>query len=108
MTRLAFGAALAALPTPQGERFVERFRHGTLSVELYAPRGHDPQRPHARDEVYVVVQGHGEFACGDTRENFSAGDALFVAAGMAHRFENFSDDLAVWVLFYGPDGGEAA
>jgi hypothetical protein len=23
-----------------------------------------------------------------------------------HRFEDFSDDLAVWVIFYGPDGGE--
>ena len=28
------------------------------------------------------------------------------AAGTAHRFENFTDDLAVWVLFYGPEGGE--
>jgi hypothetical protein len=26
---------------------------------------------------------------------------------MGHRFENFSDDLAVWVFFYGPEGGEA-
>jgi hypothetical protein len=24
-----------------------------------------------------------------------------------HRFENFSDDLALWVFFYGPEGGEA-
>jgi hypothetical protein len=28
--------------------------------------------------------------------------------GCVHRFEEFSDDLAVWVMFYGPDGGEAA
>jgi hypothetical protein len=27
-------------------------------------------------------------------------------AGVEHRFEEFNDDLAVWVLFYGPDGGE--
>jgi hypothetical protein len=25
-----------------------------------------------------------------------------------HRFEEFSDDLVVWVIFYGPEGGEAA
>jgi hypothetical protein len=31
---------------------------------------------------------------------------LFVAAGQTHRFEDFSDDFAVWVFFYGPDGGE--
>jgi hypothetical protein len=24
-----------------------------------------------------------------------------------HRFEDFTDDLAVWVIFYGPEGGEA-
>jgi hypothetical protein len=31
---------------------------------------------------------------------------LFAAAGVEHRFENFSDDLALWVIFYGPEGGE--
>jgi hypothetical protein len=25
---------------------------------------------------------------------------------VTHRFEEFSDDLAVWVFFYGPEGGE--
>lgn len=34
------------------------------------------------------------------------GDFLFVPAGVEHRFEEFTDDLAVWVVFYGPDGGE--
>jgi hypothetical protein len=27
-------------------------------------------------------------------------------AGVEHRFEESSDDLVVWVIFYGPDGGE--
>jgi hypothetical protein len=29
-----------------------------------------------------------------------------VPAGTVHRFEDFSDDLTVWVIFYGPQGGE--
>jgi mannose-6-phosphate isomerase-like protein (cupin superfamily) len=99
---------LGQLPGPKGERSVSGFRHGTLEVKLYAPRGHDPQTPHRRDEVYVVISGEGEFVHGEQRDRFSAGDALFVAAGVEHRFEGFSDDLAVWVLFYGPDGGEDA
>ena len=37
---------------------------------------------------------------------FGPGDCLFAAAGEVHRFEQFSDDLAVWVFFYGPEGGE--
>ena len=31
---------------------------------------------------------------------------IWVPAGAEHRFEDFSDDLAVWVVFYGPEGGE--
>ncbi|HEX6107714.1 MAG TPA: cupin domain-containing protein [Gemmatimonadales bacterium] len=100
--------ALRRLPGPNGERFVELFTHGTLSVELYAPRGEDPQKPHTRDEVYVVVQGSGEFVNGGERHSFGPGDLLFVPAGVTHRFERFTDDLAVWVMFYGPEGGEAA
>ena len=34
------------------------------------------------------------------------GDFLFVAAAIAHRFEDFSDDLLVWRVFYGSKGGE--
>ena len=98
---------LARLAGSQGERFVELFVHGTLAVELYAPRGHDPQTPHTRDEVYVVAHGSGYFRNGSDRDRFGPGDVLFVPANVPHRFEEFSDDLAVWVFFYGPDGGEA-
>jgi mannose-6-phosphate isomerase-like protein (cupin superfamily) len=104
--KLTVPEALARLPGPSGERYVELFRHGTLSVELYAPRGSDPQDPHTRDEVYVVVHGRGQFRNGDTRHPFGPGDLLFVPAGVVHRFEDFTDDLAVWVVFYGPEGGE--
>jgi hypothetical protein len=44
--------------------------------------------------------------CGDTRQTFGPTDILFAAAGVPHRFEDFSGDLTVWVLFYGPEGGE--
>jgi len=96
----------AKLPTAEGGRFVLAFLHGQLEVELYEPRGHDPQTPHRRDEVYVVARGSGWFVCGEARERFGPGDFLFAAAGEEHRFEEFTDDLSVWVLFYGPDGGE--
>ena len=97
----------ARLPGPGGERYAEVFRHGTLVVEYYAPRGHDPQSPHARDELYVVIAGSGWFVNGESRERFAAHDVLFVPAGVVHRFEDFGDDFATWVVFYGPEGGEA-
>lgn len=98
--------ALARLPGPGGERFVKVLEHGSLVVEVYAPRGSDPQQPHARDEVYVVLAGSGRFVNGDARHPFGPGDLLFVPAGVEHRFEKFTDDLVVWVIFYGPEGGE--
>ena len=100
--------ALARLPGTQGERFVKVLEHGSLVVEIYAPRGRDPQTPHTRDEVYIVMEGSGEFINGESRAPFGKGDLLFVPAGREHRFENFTDDLVVWVIFYGPEGGEAS
>jgi len=86
--------------------FVELFQHGSLSVEMYQPLGQDLQAPHTRDEVYVVASGSGEFVNNGQRRPFEPGELLFVPAGVEHRFENFSDDFAAWVIFYGPEGGE--
>ena len=103
---ISFSDSLKRLPTPDGRKFISLFERGTLKIELYAPRGTDPQQPHRQDEVYVVAEGSGEFVIEERREKFNLGDVLFAPAGVPHRFENFSDDFAVWVLFYGPDGGE--
>lgn len=103
--RITLEEAAALLPDDQ-LRFVTLLRRGSLSVELYAPRGHDPQQPHKQDELYVVMSGSGEFFNGGARHPFGPGDVLFVPAGVEHRFENFSDDFQTWVIFYGPEGGE--
>jgi mannose-6-phosphate isomerase-like protein (cupin superfamily) len=99
-------AALAKLPGPGGAAYGELFGHGTLSVEVYAPRGEDRQEPHTRDELYVVISGRGEFVYGERRAQFGPGELIFVPAHLPHRFENFTVDFATWVAFYGPEGGE--
>jgi mannose-6-phosphate isomerase-like protein (cupin superfamily) len=104
--KISFSEALRRLPGPQGEHNVALFEHGSFVVKLSQPRGVDLQKPHSRDEIYVVAQGSGDFVCGNTRQSFSPNDVLFAAAGSEHRFENFSADFAVWVFFYGPEGGE--
>jgi mannose-6-phosphate isomerase-like protein (cupin superfamily) len=97
-----------AIPSKDGKLYAELFRHGTLTVEIYAPKGTDLQQPHTRDELYVVAAGSGIFFESGQRIPFVTGDVLFAAAGEVHRFENFTDDLLVWVMFYGPEGGERA
>lgn len=98
--------ALSKGPPPAGNLAVPVFRHATLEVELYTPSDIDPQKPHDRDEVYVVVRGTGLFFDGLTRRNIEAGAFIFVSAGQLHHFEAFSSDFACWVLFCGPVGGE--
>jgi mannose-6-phosphate isomerase-like protein (cupin superfamily) len=105
-SKVGFREAIQALFTPESKDSVSLFRHGTLEVKMYAPRRHDPQHPHTRDEAYIVAQGSGTYFCAGERKPFEQGDFLFAAAGIEHRFEDFSDDFFVWVLFYGPEGGE--
>ena len=90
-----------------GSLFTELFAHGSLTVEIYKPESKDLQTPHERDEIYVIISGHGNFCCGRDTVSFSPGDFLFVPAGVEHRFEDFTDDFSTWVIFYGPKGGEA-
>ena len=101
--------AQAGIPGPAGEHAVSVFQRGTLKALLslgrFAPLPR-PTTPHAQDEVYVVVRGRGVFFHDGKRDPFGPGDLLFVAAGIEHRFEDFTEDLAVWVVFYGPSGGE--
>ena len=105
--KITLHEALASLPDPEITQFAEVFKHGSLVVEIYAPVEVDKQQPHQRDEVYIVARGHGEFLNDGVRQTVRPGDFLFVPAFVEHRFENFSDDFVVWVLFYGPEGGEA-
>ena len=97
----------AAAPLSEGRLSALMLTHGTLEVRWYAPKGTDPQVPHDRDELYIVVSGSGSFVRGDERVAFGPSDALFVAAHEVHRFEDFTPDFATWVVFYGPVGGES-
>jgi len=106
VSHVTVAKARASLPGAAQEQVAQLFSHGTLQVKIYAPRGHDPQAPHSRDEVYVIIAGSGTFFNGEARHRFGAGDVLFVPAGIAHRFEDFTPDFATWVMFYGPEGGE--
>ena len=106
--KLTIREGLAQIPGPDGQRSATVLRRGTLDVKVSAPRGRNEQTPHGQDELYVIVAGEGYLVCEGKRERFGPGDALFVPAGAEHRFEGFSDYLTVWVIFYGPQGGENA
>ena len=110
--KVSINQALARLPAdrtdtyPDGAPFVCMMSGGTMSVEVFAPKGADLQQPHTQDELYFIHSGTGQIVINGQRFEAAAGDAFFVAAGVAHQFENFSYDFVTWVVLYGPLGGE--
>ena len=107
-----------------GRLSAKLLQHGSMQLRWYAPRRSDPQVPHDRDELYFIVSGTAlflravqslPFGCEDPgfghsydEVDVAPGDALFVPAGTDHRFKAISDDFGAWIVFYGPEGGEAA
>lgn len=102
------GKAKEKLAEEPIEKFITLLRHGSMSVEYYKPEGKDYQTPHQQDELYVIISGSATFFCNNCRIPCAPHDVLFAPAGAEHRFENFTNDFATWVIFYGPDGGESA
>jgi mannose-6-phosphate isomerase-like protein (cupin superfamily) len=103
---IRFGDAAARIPTPDGERAVLVLHRGTLDIKLSVPLPPNRQTPHAQDEIYFVIRGRGVLVHDGKRDAFGPGDILFVAAGVEHHYADFSDDLALWRVFYGVEGGE--
>jgi mannose-6-phosphate isomerase-like protein (cupin superfamily) len=103
---IRLGEAQAGIPGPAGERSVRVWQRGSLDVAFAIPVTPNPQVPHSQDEIYFIIRGRGVLVHDGERDPFESGDILFVAAGIEHQFENVSGDLALWRVFYGPDGGE--
>lgn len=97
---------LGKLPLPADEKwkdgvwFTGAFRKGEFELEFFAPRGADYQTPHEKDEFYIIARGTANLIKEGEAISCQTGDALFVAAGEAHHFEDFSDDFATWVIFF--------
>ena len=99
---ISFDSIAKLIPGENNRAFNRIVNNEHISILLYHPEKKDLQQPHNKDEYYFVVKGTGEFFYKGKLTPFKTGDVLFAAAGEEHRFENFSDDLFVWVIFYGP------
>ncbi|HSC17949.1 MAG TPA: cupin domain-containing protein [Rhizomicrobium sp.] len=84
--------------------YAELIQDGRFDLGLYQPVDMDSQTPHARDELYIVARGGGRFTCAGETKPFTPGDVFFVPAGTDHRFVEFSEDFATWVIFFAKRG----
>jgi mannose-6-phosphate isomerase-like protein (cupin superfamily) len=104
--KFAVDELLSRLPLPPTEKWpdgvadIEAFRKGKVSLVFFAPRGEDRQTSHDEDEFYFIVRGSGDIVIGGEHSRVTSGDAIFVQAGEAHRFENFTSDFSTWAVFF--------
>jgi mannose-6-phosphate isomerase-like protein (cupin superfamily) len=101
---IRFVEAQAVIST--SERSARVWQRGSLDVAFAIPVPPKDQTPHAQDEIYIIVRGGGVLLHDGKRDSFESGDILFVAAGTEHQFDDVTEDLALWRVFYGPHGGE--
>jgi mannose-6-phosphate isomerase-like protein (cupin superfamily) len=90
------------------KRYLEFLRIPAMSAGLYAlaAGAEDTQSPHGEDELYYVVRGRAKFRIGGTERGGATrvvpvepGDTLFVAARVAHKFFEITEDLELLVFF---------
>ena len=48
-----------------------------------------------------MTNGHADFDMDGSVRSVTAGDLIFVPAGVPHRFVRFSAAIAMWVVFFG-------
>ena len=97
---------LAKLPLPANEKWkegvwdLEPFEKTGVRLVFFAPRHADYQTSHKEDEFYFITRGSGKLVIEEDSFECAAGDAFFVAAGVPHHFEDFTDDFATWAVFF--------
>ena len=84
-----------------GKRYLEFLRIPAMSAGVYvlAAGAADPQQPHKEDELYYVVRGRARMRADSEERDVAAGDIIFVAANVEHRFFDIAEELVVLVFF---------
>ena len=95
------GRNAAAAVGASSEAYAILEQRGSFTLGYYMPYPADEQHPHDEDELYIVAAGSGTFVVDGEPLSFAPGDALLAPAGSHHRFVDFSEDLALWFVFWG-------
>jgi mannose-6-phosphate isomerase-like protein (cupin superfamily) len=80
----------------------------SLGIYRLAAGAIDPQRPHAEDEIYYVIEGRGSIRVGREDGSLAPGSLVFVPAHLEHRFHSITEDLTLLVFFAPAEGTSAA
>jgi mannose-6-phosphate isomerase-like protein (cupin superfamily) len=100
-----FAVAALTKEIRENRRYCEFLRVPALSAGIYIlpPGGTDQQKPHKEDELYYVIRGQARMMIGAEHRPVSAGDVIFVDAGIEHRFTDIEQELLLLVMFAPPE-----
>jgi len=89
-----------------GRRYLEFVQVPALSAGVFIlPAGAvDDHQPHARDELYFVVQGRGVLQVQGGDREVHPGSSMFVPAMIEHHFHSIAEELVMLVIFGGEVG----
>jgi mannose-6-phosphate isomerase-like protein (cupin superfamily) len=92
------------------QRWQEFLRVPALSMGVYRLQAGDAdeQKPHAEDEVYLVMSGKASFRAGGQATAVAPGALIFVEKSVEHRFIDITEDLTVLVFFAPPEGSQGS
>lgn len=76
-------------------------------VVLQPGNGHERHTHPDSEEILYVLNGEGTQTIGDEEREVSAGDMLYIPAGVEHSTENASWEPLRFLAMYGPPGPEA-
>lgn len=81
------------------------FAMGYVTLE---PRGGQvPWHNQEQEEVYFVIEGHGEMCLGEERREVRGGQAVYIPSGVFHQMTNLGETPLVMLYCYGPAGDVA-
>lgn len=83
---------------PGGYEIVYETDRLQVGVYVLAAPEPDTQEPHEWDELYFVLEGRGALEVEGEKHTLAEGDAVFVAAGAAHHFEDY-ERIVLLVVF---------
>jgi len=76
-------------------------------VTLEARGGQVPWHNQEQEEVYFVIEGHGEMCLGSERLEVRSGQAVYIPSGVFHQMTNLGDTPLKMLYCYGPAGDVA-
>jgi mannose-6-phosphate isomerase-like protein (cupin superfamily) len=93
------------LRSERPEHVVPVLEHGSFSATILRPLPGEPfeEGPALTDTIYVVITGFGCLGGGYAGDvDATAGDVLFVPAGIERRFTKCSHQFQIWRLMLRP------